>query len=150
MINDLSFELWRRNSLTRKPMDRLDDGLTIEGVLQELKRIVEGHGVFVLNKYGVVIEGADPSTLVHAGDVWAARENLGELYELLTGKKASRLIRVSRDVVVSELIRNQMEHNKPVLLVEQLAAVAMQDNLRQAINIMEAMGFVVAREVDGE
>lgn len=146
MINDLSFELWRRNSLTRKPMERLDVGLTIEGVLEELRRIVEGHGVFVLNKYGVVLEGNDPATMVPACDVWVYREDLGQMIVLLTGKKAPQLTRVSRDVVVSQLIKNQLEHNQPVTMVERLSANAMQSQLRDALFLIEALGFVIAKE----
>lgn len=149
MINDLSFELWRRNSLTRKPMDRLDLGLTIEGVLVELKRIVEADDVFVLNKFGVVIEGNDPTTMVPACDVWAYREDLGQMIVLLTGMKAApQFNRVSRDVVLSKLIENQLGHNKPVTMVEYLSANAVQSQLRDALFLIEALGFVVAKEVD--
>lgn len=63
-----------------------------------------------------------------------------------------RLVKVSADVVLSELIRDQMDHHKPLNETARLESTATQTQLRSSMLILQSLGFVIAREEqeDGE
>lgn len=60
--------------------------------------------------------------------------------------KKPQLVRVSADLVLSELIRDQMDHHKPMNETARLESTATQTLLRSSMLILQSLGFVIARE----
>lgn len=60
------------------------------------------------------------------------------------------LKQVRADLVLSEYIRDQMEHHKPLSETARLDSTGSQRSLRNAISIIESLGFVIAKEEDGD
>lgn len=82
-----------------------------------------------------VVRESEPESSAISGVEWMRRY-------------ARDLTPVSVDLVVSELIKDQRDNNPPTNESGRLSALMIQQQVRSALLLVEALGFVIAKEVD--
>lgn len=129
-----SYSLW---SLTThgEPLSRLQVGLTHAAVSKAVVKTLEDSGMAALKSYAIRQDGTSAQ--------WTASQWWG-----MMRIAEDKLAKVSADLVISELIRDQMDHNHPGNASGQTAAMAMQQMVRSAVAVIHSLGFEVARKVD--
>lgn len=130
-----TYALLRRREDGELERTPLHTGMSTDQMCDELTAIVDGHGIAALRHYAI---GLEPSFGMH----WTAEQ----WWELMVDAPQQKLVRVSAETVVDYLLRN-----KPgTTAVGQHMWAAAQDNLNTAITLIESLGYVVARKVDGD
>lgn len=132
VTTDQSFSLYQCTK-SGELETRLESHRPAAFIVEKLTAMVDSFGMAALKHYAVKVDGFDRT--VWAADKW---------WESRVG---ARMVKVPWSAVMARLMVTQ--RTTDLSDVDRLGVLLTQNTVRQAVEILESLGFVVAEEVEG-